>query len=62
MGVLKRKQESEAITFKLPTMPEYRNWRQLLNTTDVKQTVVDFASGSEATAPPRSVLAFSGST
>jgi glycogen operon protein len=52
---------AEAITFKLPKMPEYKNWRQLLNTADVKQTVLDFASGSEATAPPRSVLAFSGS-
>jgi glycogen operon protein len=42
-------------------MPEYKNWQQLLNTTDVKQTVADFAPGSEAKAPPRSVLAFSGS-
>jgi isoamylase len=50
----------EAIAFKLPKMPEYRSWQQLLNTADVKQTVADFASGSEAKAPPRSVLAFSG--
>ena len=52
----------EAIKFNLPKMPEYKSWQQLLNTADVKQAVADFASGSEATAPPRSVLAFSGST
>jgi len=51
----------EAIPFKLPKLPEYSRWQQLLNTADVKQTVADFASGAEATAPPRSVLAFSGS-
>jgi isoamylase len=51
----------EAIAFKLPKMPEYKSWQQLLNTADVKQTVTDFASGSEAKAPPRSVLAFAGS-
>jgi glycogen operon protein len=51
----------EAIAFKLPVMAEYKSWQQLLNTADVKQAVAGFASGSEATAPPRSVLAFSGS-
>jgi glycogen operon protein len=51
----------EEIAFHLPKMPEYKNWRQLLNTTDVKQVVRDFASASEAKAPPRSVLAFAGS-
>jgi glycogen operon protein len=51
----------EAIAFKLPKLPEYSNWQQLLNTADVKQVVADFASGSEATAPPRSVLAYLGS-
>jgi isoamylase len=51
----------EAIAFKLPKLPEYKTWQQLLNTADVKQTVADFASGSEITAPPRSVLAFAGS-
>jgi glycogen operon protein len=51
----------EAIPFKLPKLPEYSRWQQLLNTADVKQTVADFASAAEATAPPRSVLAFSGS-
>jgi glycogen operon protein len=51
----------EAIAFKLPKLPEYKTWQQLLNTADVKQTVADFASGSEIKAPPRSVLAFAGS-
>src|SRR6201999_2343613 len=51
----------EAIAFKLPKMAEYKGWQQLLNTADVKQAVANFASGSEATAPPRSVLVFSGS-
>jgi glycogen operon protein len=51
----------EAIAFKLPQIPQYKSWRQLLNTADVKQQVADFASGSETKAPPRSVLAFAGS-
>ena len=51
----------EAIAFKLPKMPEYKSWQQVLNTVDVKQKVVNFASGSETSAPPRSVLAFAGS-
>jgi glycogen operon protein len=51
----------EAIGFKLPKMPEYNRWQQVLNTADGKQTVADFVSGSEAKAPPRSVLAFAGS-
>ena len=51
----------EAIAFKLPKMPEYKNWQQVLNTAESKQTVGDFASGADAKAPPRSVLAFAGS-
>jgi glycogen operon protein len=51
----------EAIAFKLPKLPEYKSWQQLLNTADVKQTFAEFASGSDAKAPPRSVLAFAGS-
>jgi isoamylase len=51
----------EEITFKLPKMPEYKNWQQALNTTESKQTTADFASGSDLKAPPRSVLAFAGS-
>jgi glycogen operon protein len=42
-------------------MAEYKSWQQLLDTADVKQTVKEFASESEAKAPPRSVLAFAGS-
>jgi glycogen operon protein len=51
----------EAIAFKLPKMPEYKTWQQVVNTADSKQTVTDFAPGSEANAPPRSVLAYTGS-
>jgi glycogen operon protein len=51
----------EAIGFKLPKLPEYKSWQQVLNTTDRQQTAADFASGGDATAPPRSVLAFAGS-
>ena len=42
----------EAIAFRLPKMPEYRNWQQVLNTADSNQTVADFAPGSDANAPP----------
>jgi glycogen operon protein len=45
----------------LPKLPEYKSWQQLLNTADVKETVAEFASGSDAKAPPRSVLALEGS-
>ena len=50
----------EAIGFKLPVMPEYKSWRQALNTTESQQTEADFAAGAEIEAPPRSVLAFAG--
>jgi glycogen operon protein len=46
--------------FKLPKMPEYRSWRQVLNTSEIKQDKADFASGADTMAPPRSVLAFAG--
>jgi isoamylase len=46
----------------LPKLPEYKGWRQLVNTADANQTIAEFASGSDAKAPPRSVLAFAGST
>ena len=49
----------EEIAFTLPRMTEYKNWQQVLNTTE-PQTVAAFASGSETKAPPRSVLAFAG--
>jgi glycogen operon protein len=51
----------EEIGFTLPKLPEYKTWRQLLNTADVKQATRDLASASEAKAPPRSILAFVGS-
>jgi isoamylase len=52
----------EEIGFVLPKLPEYKTWRQALNTTDDRQTAARFASGAELKAPPRSVLAFAGST
>jgi glycogen operon protein len=51
----------EAIAFKLPKMPEYENWEQVLNTADAEQITASFASGADVEAPPRSVLAFAGS-
>ena len=51
----------EAIAFKLPKVPEYKNWQQVLNTADSEQTTAHFASAADAEAPPRSVLAFAGS-
>jgi glycogen operon protein len=51
----------EPIAFKLPRMPEYKSWQQVLNTTDSQQSVTNFASGSDAEASPRSVLAYAGS-
>lgn len=51
----------EEIAFRLPKMPEYKSWQQLLNTANVQQEAADFASGGETKAPPRSVLVFAGS-
>jgi glycogen operon protein len=51
----------EEIAIKLPKMPEYKAWQQVLNTAESQQTAADFASGADAKAPPRSVLAFAGS-
>jgi glycogen operon protein len=51
----------EPIAFKLPKMPEYANWRQILNTAEGEQKPADFAAGADAEARPRSVLAFAGS-
>ena len=50
----------EDIAFHLPKLPEYKTWRQLLNTADNTQPSAEFASGSETTAAARSVLAFAG--
>jgi glycogen operon protein len=52
----------EEIGFKLPKMPEYKSWRRVLNTAEVKQTSADFAPGNDTKAPPRAVLAFEGTT
>ncbi len=49
----------EAIEFTLPKLPEYRNWTQVLNTTDAK-SAGRFAAGKTLQAAPRSVLAFAG--
>lgn len=51
----------EEIAFRLPKMPDYKNWRQLLNTGDETQNHPEFTSDTETRAPPRSVLAFAGS-
>jgi glycogen operon protein len=42
-------------------MTEYKGWQEVLNTTEARQTIADFASGADTKAPPRSVLAFAGS-
>jgi len=52
----------ETIPFKMPKLPAYKSWQQLLNTADGTQMSAIFVSGSDATAPPRSVLAFAGLT
>ncbi|MGY4172289.1 glycogen debranching enzyme GlgX [Bradyrhizobium sp. USDA 4529] len=52
----------QEIVFRMPRMTEYRSWRQVLNTTKAEQTGEQFASGADTRAPPRSVLAFAGST
>jgi isoamylase len=41
-------------------MAEHKSWQQVLNTTEVVQTIVEFAPGADTKAPPRSVLAFAG--
>jgi isoamylase len=50
----------DGIAFKLPTLPEYKSWRQLLNTADDKLSIAILSGGSDLKAPPRSVLAFAG--
>jgi glycogen operon protein len=50
----------EEIAFKFPTMSDYKNWQQVLDTTKIEQKTADFAAGSDSKAPPRSVLAFAG--
>jgi len=52
----------EEIAFKLPTLPEYKTWQQLLNSADARQTVVKLPAASDTKAPARTVLAFAGLT
>ena len=52
----------EEIAFKMPETTDYKNWQQVLNTTETVQTSTGLASGVELSAPPRSVLAFVGAT
>ncbi len=51
----------EEIAFKLPRMADYKNWQQVLNTAEDKQTTASFVSAADTKAPPRSVLVFAGS-
>lgn len=48
------------IQFHLPRLPEYKAWRSILNTDENAPPTAELASGSEATATARSVLAFMG--
>ncbi|MFC0240072.1 glycogen debranching protein GlgX [Rhodopseudomonas telluris] len=50
----------ETIPFLLPQLPEYQSWHQLFDTTKDTVQVASLASGSASSAPPRSVMAFSG--
>jgi len=50
----------EEIAFKLPKVPEYKSWQQVLNTSDSRPAAVEFLPGTDSKAPPRSVLAFAG--
>jgi glycogen operon protein len=51
----------EEIAFKLPRMADYKNWQQVLNTAEDKQTTASLVSAADTKAPPRSVLVFAGS-
>jgi glycogen operon protein len=50
----------EEIAFSLPKMAGYQSWHQLFDTSSDSVQAVPLPSGSQTTAPPRSVLAFSG--
>ncbi len=50
----------EEIAFKLPMMAEYKSWQQVLNTAGTEHGTALFASGTDHSAPARSVLAFAG--
>jgi len=51
----------ETIEFTLPKMPEYKTWNRVLDTAEIDQVGVSYASGTVAEASGRSVLAFAGS-
>jgi glycogen operon protein len=50
----------EAIEFTLPTMPETKTWRMLLNTTEKASQEAEFPAGTKSQIAGRSVLVFSG--
>ena len=50
----------EEISFTLPKLPEYREWDWLLDTTKTQTPSLKIPSGTQSSAPPRSVLAFAG--
>jgi len=50
----------EPINFSLPKLPDYSRWTLLLNSAAATVEPDVHASGSEAKAPPRSVLVFAG--
>jgi isoamylase len=52
----------DTIEFTSPSMPGYGHWAMLLESSGSPRIGKQFASGSTLQAPPRSVLAFAGST
>src|SRR5262249_5915320 len=50
----------EPINFTLPDLPEYSRWTLLLNSAAPAAEPETHGSGSDAKAPPRSVLVFAG--
>jgi glycogen operon protein len=50
----------EPINYMLPKLPEYNRWTLLLNSAVATTEPEVYVSGSEAKAPPRSVLVFAG--
>jgi isoamylase len=49
------------VEFVFPTLPGQQNWTVVLDTAPEPRVGAKFASGSRLQAPPRAVLAFSGS-
>lgn len=52
----------QEIEFHLPKLPEYQTWKELFDTTKNTVQVATLGCGNPMIAPPRSVLAFSGTT